>query len=506
MSETAHGTGAPHVVIVGSGLGGLACGSILARNGYAVTLLEQHHRIGGCLQCFRRNGAKFETGMHFIGSAAPGQTLHRLLRYLEVAGSVQLDELSPDGYDVVSMGGREYRFAKGRERFISQMAEYFPHQRENLERYYSLIEEIAGASPLHSLRLADADRMVSPEYQLRSIGDVLDEIITDRKLADVLCGTLPLYAGRRDATPFSMHAFIMDFYNQSAYRVAGGSDGIANALAESIRRRGGKIITGAKVIKVNFADGKAVAARLADGREIPCDIIISDAHPQITMNWLDTSLIRAATRRRVNAIPQTPGGFSLYLKFREDSVPYLNYNYYRFLGDSPWGCETYTEDTWPCGYLYMHMCHAPHPRFAHSAVVLSYMNFDDVRPWADTTVGCRGEEYLEFKRLKAEKLLDQLYRDFPSLHGCIESYSTSTPLTYRDYTGTVEGGMYGVARDVNTGSASRITARTRVPNLFQTGQNINSHGILGVLVGAIVTCSELIPAKTIYQQLLQTDE
>ena len=154
----------------------------------------------------------------------------------------------------------------------------------------------------------------------------------------------------------------------------------------------------------------------------------------------------------------------------------------------------------------MHMCHAPHPRFARSAVVLSYMNFDDVRPWADTTVGCRGEEYLEFKRLKAEKLLDQLYRDFPSLHGCIESYSTSTPLTYRDYTGTVEGGMYGVARDVNTGSASRITARTRVPNLFQTGQNINSHGILGVLVGAIVTCSELIPAKTIYQQLLQTDE
>ena len=110
-----------------------------------------------------------------------------------------------------------------------------------------------------------------------------------------------------------------------------------------------------------------------------------------------------------------------------------------------------------------------------------------------------------YKR-QAEKLLDQLYRDFPSLHGCIESYSTSTPLTYRDYTGTVEGGMYGVARDVNTGSASRITARTRVPNLFQTGQNINSHGILGVLVGAIVTCSELIPAKTIYQQLLQTDE
>lgn len=53
-------------VIIGSGLGGLSCGVILARNGYDVTVLEQDARIGGCLQCFRRGDAKFETGMHFI--------------------------------------------------------------------------------------------------------------------------------------------------------------------------------------------------------------------------------------------------------------------------------------------------------------------------------------------------------------------------------------------------------------------------------------------------------
>lgn len=63
------------VIIIGSGLGGLSCGVILAKNGYHVTLLEQSQQIGGCLQCFYRHGAKFETGMHFIGSAAEGQTL-----------------------------------------------------------------------------------------------------------------------------------------------------------------------------------------------------------------------------------------------------------------------------------------------------------------------------------------------------------------------------------------------------------------------------------------------
>jgi len=62
-------------VIIGSGLGGLSSGVILAKNGYDVTVLEKHFQIGGCLQCFCRDGVKFETGMHFIGSADKGQTM-----------------------------------------------------------------------------------------------------------------------------------------------------------------------------------------------------------------------------------------------------------------------------------------------------------------------------------------------------------------------------------------------------------------------------------------------
>jgi all-trans-retinol 13,14-reductase len=68
-------------VIIGSGLGGLSCGLILAKNGYDVTILEQGSQIGGCLQCFTREGIKYETGMHFIGSADPGQTLRNLSNY-----------------------------------------------------------------------------------------------------------------------------------------------------------------------------------------------------------------------------------------------------------------------------------------------------------------------------------------------------------------------------------------------------------------------------------------
>lgn len=66
--------------------------------------------------------------------------------------------------------------------------------------------------------------------------------------------------------------------------------------------------------------------------------------------------------------------------------------------------------------------------------------------------------------------------------------------------------MYGNAKDISLGSACRVPQRTKVPNLYLTGQNINSHGMLGVLVGAIVTCSELLTAKTIYEQIKEANE
>lgn len=199
------------VIIIGSGLGGLSCGVILAKNGYDVTVLEQASQIGGCLQCFTRYGAKFETGMHFVGSSSKGQTLDRLMTYLEIDKDVELSKLDETGYDVVSLLGQKYKFANGREPFIEQMAEYFPKQRDHLLAYYNLVEKVAGASSLHSLKYAESDAAVNMEYQLRSINDVVEEVITDPLLAKVLVGNLPLYAAERDKTPFSTHAFIMDF-------------------------------------------------------------------------------------------------------------------------------------------------------------------------------------------------------------------------------------------------------------------------------------------------------
>lgn len=490
------------VVIIGSGLGGLSCGVILAKNGYQVTVVEQAAQVGGCLQCFTRHGVKFETGMHFVGSASEGQTLDRLMRYLEVKDDVSLSKLDDTGYEVILLNGQLFCFANGREAFIEQMVSYFPTQRDQLESYFDLIEQVSGASTLHSLRDTSSDAAVNMAYQLRSVNEVIDEVITDKLLAKVLVGDLPLYAAEKDKTPFATHAFIRDFYNQSAYRFVGGSDSVARSMVKTIERYGGRVLTRHKATRILCDDRQATGVEINGETRLEADYVISDAHPMRTLELVDSRLIRPAFRNRINAIPQTTGGFSVYLEFKEEAVPYMNYNYYGYQTDTPWGCEHYDELSWPKGFLYMHFCQEPHPVWARTGVVISYMQMSEVEQWKSTSVSRRGSDYEAFKARKAERLLETLETHFPGIRQCICRTWSSTPLTYYDYTGTEGGGMYGIAKDVSMGPACRVPHKTKIPNLLQTGQNINSHGMLGVLVGTIVTCSELLTSQRIYQQIV----
>ena len=495
------------VIIIGSGLGGLSSGVVLAKNEDRVTVREQGARPGGCLQCFCRRGVKFETGMHFIGSADEGQILNKMMRYLEIDGQVELARLDTDRYNVVSLQGEEFEFANGREAFIERMASRFPGQTDNLARYCRLVESISAASSLHTLKYGQTDGAVTAEYQLRSVNEVVEEIITDPLLQKVLVGDLPLYAAVRDKTPFSVHAFIMDFYNRSTFRFVGGSDVLVRALTDVLSRHGGEVRTRSRVTRIVCDAAHATGVEVNGGEFLPADYVISATHPIRTMEMLgDTHLIRPAFRKRIASIPQTVGGFSVYLHFKENKVPYMNHNYFAYDTDTPWGCEQYDEESWPKGYLYMHVCDRAGQEFARSGILLTYMRMDELSAWQDTVPGRRGADYEAFVDGRARKLVAALDRRFPGIREDIECFYVSSPLTYRDYTGTQDGSIYGVAKDITLGSAGRVPHKTRIPNVFMTGQNVNSHGMLGVIVGTMMTCGEFLTPKYIYEQILEANK
>ena len=106
-----------------------------------------------------------------------------------------------------------------------------------------------------------------------------------------------------------------------------------------------------------------------------------------------------------------------------------------------------------------------------------------------------------WKKQKAEKLISVAAEQFPQLKGNIIKWIAATPLTYRDYIGTPGGGMYGTMRDYQSPMASYVSQRTKIPNLFFTGQNINLHGMLGVSISALLTCGEFIGINDLIKEV-----
>ncbi|MCQ2960365.1 MAG: NAD(P)/FAD-dependent oxidoreductase [Bacteroidales bacterium] len=492
------------IVIIGSGLGGLVCGYILSKKGFKVAILEKNAQIGGCLQTFKRGGVKFDTGMHYIGSMEEGQILHRFWKYFGLTETVPLQRLNDDGFDVISLNGTQYKYASGYDNFINTLAKQFPNNTKDLEKYIKNIRDIADASPLYNLRKIQNNVFLEPDYIKTSINDFIAKATDNPVLQNVLAGNLPLYAGVKDKTPTYIHALITNFYIQSAYRIIGGSDQIAQSLATSIKKFGGEIFTNAEVNRCICNDEKVTAVELKNGNTVEAKYFISNIHPQVLLEKIESNLIRKAYRIRINGLQNTISNFSVYIKFKPNTTPYLNYNYYYYKNSDVWAGNDYNPEKWPEQFLFMHQCKEKNQQFAESAELIGYMHYNEVEKWANTTVGHRGESYETFKKYKAERMLQELELSFPGINSCIESFYTSTPLTYENYTNTKNGSMYGIIRDKNFPTQTLVSQRTKIPNLFMTGQNINSHGILGVTIGAVITCAEFLGLNEIIQEFYES--
>jgi len=491
------------VVIIGSGLGGLVCGYILSKFEYKVLILEKNSQIGGCLQTFRRSGVTFDTGMHYIGSMEPNQVLYKYFKYLNLLDDVKLKKLDESGFDTISTNGKVFKIPMGFENFVSELSKQFPEEKENIQTYVNRIQEIASESPLYNLQEIHEQVFLNSHSIKSSIDEFISGITQNPILQNVLTGNLPLYAGQKDKTPLYIHALIHNFYIQSAYRIVGGSDKIAKSLTNSIKKMGGEIRRNAEVIQIHCNDEKAVSVVLKNGELIEASHFISNMHPQATIDKLETNLIRKAYKERIGQLENTISNFTVYIAFKKNTVPYLNTNFYHYNTQNVWECNEYDDSNWPRNYLFMHQAPEVENGFSEGALVIAYMKYDDVKKWENTTVEKRGEEYKKFKEQKSKQLLDLLEESFPGINANIESYSSSTPLTYRDYTATKEGSMYGVVRDKNFPTQTLVSQRTKIPNLYMTGQNINSHGILGVTIGAIITCSEFLGINTIIKDIIK---
>ncbi|MCX6283972.1 MAG: NAD(P)-binding protein [Bacteroidetes bacterium] len=441
------------VIIIGSGLGSLLCGYILSKEGFSVCILEKHSVPGGCLQSFRRGENSFDTGIHYIGSMLPGQTLHSYWKYFGLSQSLELEQMNKDCFDLISLDGSEFKLAQGFDHFTETLAGQFPASREFLGQYVSALKETVSAFPLYNFQL------------------------TDKHTKTAWMGTI-----------------------NSAWRLSHGSTQITDHLIEYISAAGGRVVTGREVKKISSLKNK-FQVETAGHEMFVAGRIIAGIHPRSAIGILEPSLLKRSFQSRILSMENTVSSFGLYLGLKPGSFPYLDYNLYYHATRDAWAGQECKTEQWPGMYFMYTPSGSRHGEFTSALCILSTMCFEEVKRWEGTSTGKRGPDYKKFKSGYAEKLLKLVERKFPEIRSSINDMEISTPLTWRDYTGTPEGSMYGIRKESGNYIKTMILPHTKIPGFYFTGQNLNMHGAPGVTIGAIMTCDEILGLEYLFNKI-----
>ncbi len=470
---------------------------MLAKEGMKVCVLEKNKQIGGCLQSFAHQKTVFDSCVHYVGGLGAGHTLHQILSYAGVMQQLQLKSLDSSGFDRILFGDEETQFpvAMGFENFTEQLAPPFPEERKALQNYTALLKNTGDHFPLYRLRNGEASEKNA--VASLALDAVLKSITKNNLLQNILTGNNLLYAGELHKTPFYLHALVTESYLHSAHKIIPASSSIAKLLAQQLRHYGGQIERNTEVVKLVEANGKITHAITESGQTFYGKHFIANVHPQLLVKMLNSSLIKPAFRNRINSLEQTISSFMLNLVLKPNTISHQHFNSYWHRTKNVWKAVHYQPENWPENYALYFNESRSHPGFAESVSILTYMRFDEVKQWETTlnhSAKKSGREgaYHDFKEAHAEKLLQQVSKQIPELKGNILAKSIATPLTFRDYTGTPEGALYGNLKNVNKPAETTISTRTKIPNLFLTGQNVNMHGVLGVSITAVATCGELL--------------
>ena len=493
------------VLIIGAGLGGLFAGAILAKEGLSVTILEKNKTIGGGLQTFKRFGEVFDTGMHIIGGLQEGGNVRRICNYLGIFEQIKIMDVDDDCTDKLYFAEDKatYFIGKGQEGFVASLVHRFPEEEENLRRYVNALFEMTDKVDLFNLRPSQGQMSLftGSDQFLLPANDFIAHYTRNRKLQSILAYMNPLYGGVKDKTPAYVHAIISSLYIRGASRFVDGSSHMADLLAKVITENDGSIVVNDGAEWVEVTDKNVLYVRAASGKRHVADYYISAIHPCTLFTLMDEKAFPKAYINRLNSIPNTHSAFSLYIKMKDKSFPYINHSeYYMTRYDDVWDFSR-ADKPWPLGFLFMTPPDSNQGEYSRKVLVTAPMPYYMTRQWENTVVGHRGYEYELWKNDRTQDLLTLIDEMHPGFSDCIDRVEASSPLTIRDYYGVKEGSICGFSKDCTNIALSQVPVVTKIRNLLLTGQNNNLHGICGVLLTAINTCEAILGTNYVINKI-----
>ncbi|MBX7182942.1 MAG: NAD(P)/FAD-dependent oxidoreductase [Bacteroidia bacterium] len=506
------------VIIIGSGIGGMAAGSLLSQDGYKVLMLEQHYTAGGFTHMFKRGDWEWDVGIHYIGEVNRPQSFLKIMFDAVTDGSLNWHEMS-DIYDKVIIAGRQFNFPKGTNNFKDYLKKEFPGEEKAIDQYIQLVYKVANSAlfyfmdktlhPVLSNTIGYFLRRNFLKYSDKTTLQVLQSLTSNKELIGVLTAQFGDYGCTPGKSSFAIHAMVVKHYLGGGAYPVGGAKNIANAMLPMLTKAGGEVLVNAKVKEIVVENGHAVGVKMEDGHVFKAGKIISNAGANLTYKHL-LPLEFGAQVGIPGKVPNSPSHVCLYIGVEEDIEPYLDGNANFWIYPDPDHDATQARfekdrsSEFPVVYISFPSAKDPEWKKQHpnksTIEIITVAPYSWFSPWENERWMHRGEEYQALKDEFSQRLLTHLYRVVPALEGKIAFYELSTPLSTKHFAAYEFGEIYGLDHTPERFRMNKLRPRTPVKNLYLTGQDVVSVGIGGALIAGALT-AQVVSGKNLLSKI-----
>ncbi|MBM2619725.1 2Fe-2S iron-sulfur cluster binding domain-containing protein [Actinoplanes sp. LDG1-06] len=486
------------VVVIGSGMGGLAAARTIAQfGGRRVLVLEQHYTLGGMTHEFSRAGRfQFGTGLHYM-SADAGP----FLEYM-TDGRVQLQPL-PDDYDVLHFPGYDFAVPAGREQFRDRLAQQFPGEVGAVDNFLRTTRRamtgLAARNVLASFPPA-VRAMGFPIVQslfpstYRSVREQVLRSFRDPRLRAILAARWGLYGTPPATSAFGSHASVpLTFFMGGTAHPVGGPKELGRIVLESLSPYGVELRPRQRVDDIVVERGRVTGLDVSDtatGRRyhVRTGTVVSAAGVRNTYGLIGRSGDLAG-------LPEEPSAMMLFLGMdgspAEFGVRGENHWFMPDLDDHEGFHRAPGEGTL---YVSFASLNNPAARF-HTVEALELVDPKVVDQWRGTPEEERPDSYRKLKADLTEKLIARLDRQWPGFRDRIAFAELATPLSFETFQHSVLGSFYGLSATPQRLRSARASCRTPVKGLFVAGQDAWGPGVVGALAGGLMAANTVLSPR-----------
>ena len=483
------------VLVIGSGIGGLSTGIILAKLGFEVTVIEKNRQPGGMMRSYTRRGVHCNVGLHYLGALDRGQILRRCFDFLDITDQLPLIRMGVDGpvdrylFTGNHLGIDSFDVPTGFEPYEAGLNAAFPTQRTQVAALMTRLRR--GADLLDRLSFLYSDRPTEYWFdQAEPLGAIFDHLGCSPGLRAVFGLPSVLIGVDPAVCPQFYHSMTLASYLLSAWRLKGTGADMADVCAQRLKSLGGGLRTGEAVAAIRTVDGRVQGVTLDSGETLDASIVVGTIHPKGIIELLGPDVIKASYRRRIMGLKDTPGMMAVHALVPAEQHPEILPNLYSVQTDPNGGL---------LDVIFLQLRSSDIPGQNLLTLITSGHN-ELWQNWRQTRSGRRGPDYLKKKLDLAHEIIGKTEEIMGPFQG-LQLLDIFTPLTIRDWVNSPEGSAYGVMRSNDQMLSAAMLNRTSLGGLFLAGQSVLSPGILGTILGSFTTVKFIVGSERFRQEV-----